>query len=413
MPIRLSRGWQKWSLVALVALFGAGYAYYAGRTFLASRYLAMNSRIALERAQRLEPDNAVHAYRLGRFAFVAEQDSAAALRHYQRAVELDQQASHYWLDLAVAYNAAGESSKLRMAVERALAVDPRTPENLWRAANLLMLDGDRARAFQVLRNLIGPRPEYAADAVSLAWRATRNADLVLQKVVPPEPGAQLAFLRMMLQQKQPEAAARAWQALVTSGRPFVASEAFPYVEYLLAQGDGAGARKAWTELAQADRALAPYIADQSGVVNAGFESPVLGRGLDWRHASRPGVTLDTNGEPHRGQHALTIQFDGTPRDAGIEQWLAVEPGKSYLFRAFYKAESEGVGLPRLAIMTPNGNTIGLSEELRNSKDWAETHGFFATGAGQSVMVLRVTRDPGTTRIRGRFLLDDVSIAPEK
>jgi len=413
MRLRLSHGWQKWSLVAGIALLGAAYTLAAARTFLASTALQQRGRPALERAQRLEPLNAVHAYRLGRYAFVAEQNVSEAIRHYRRAAELDPRASHYWLDLAVAYHAAGDRDGLRHAVDRALAVDPRTPENLWRAANLLMLAGDRPRAFAVLRELIGPRPDYAADAVSLAWRATRRADVVLEQVVPPQPAAQLAFLRMMLREKQPAAAARAWQALVASGQPFPASDAFPYAEYLLANGSGAEAQQVWNDLARFDPALAPYASRTGALVNSGFELKVLDRGLDWRHAPRPGVTLDTNGEGHDGRRSLTLQLEGPVREAGIEQWIPVAPGTTYFLRAFYKGESEGVGRPRLAIFTPRGERIGLSDEFTDTKDWQELRGVFATGAEQSVVILRVVREPGTTRIRGRFLLDDVTLAPEK
>lgn len=413
MPIRLNHGWQKWSLVSVVLLIAALYLNSATRMLRAARAASDPARGSLERAAGLEPLNAAHLYRLGRQAFVVDQNLPRAIAYYRRAVELDPLASHYWLDLAVAYNAAGDEPSLRAAVDRALAADPRTPENLWRAANLLILTGDNARGFSVLRDLIAARPEYSADAVSLAWRATRDAGTVLHEVVPPQPTAQLAFLKMMLQQKQPEAAARAWQALVASGQSFAAAEAFAYVEYLLSQNDGARARDVWKQLARFDGSFAPYVTADGLVVNGGFELPVVDRALDWRHASRPGVTLDTNGEPHNGKRALAIELDGTPREFGIEQWVAVDPGTTYLVRGFYKAESEGVGMPRLGIFTLSGDRIGLSDEMSDSKDWKELRGVFATGAGQSVIILRVVREPGTTRIRGRFLLDDLTVAPEK
>src|SRR5258706_2935653 len=176
MRIRLSRGWQKWGLVAIVAAGAAFYLLTAARMLLASRYALVNERASLVRAAELEPLNATHRYRLARFAFAQELDPRKAVEFYRQTVALDAYTSHYWLDLAVAENAIGDVPAMRSAVERALALDPRTPETLWRAANLYILADDNQRAFAVLRDLIGPRPEYAGDAIDLAWRASRDAD---------------------------------------------------------------------------------------------------------------------------------------------------------------------------------------------------------------------------------------------
>jgi len=419
MRIRLSHAWQRWTLVAIAVAAAALYLTTTTRMFLASRYAATTDRALLARAAQLEPLNATHFYRLGRYAFVADLDAPKAIALYQRAVSLDPFTSHYWLDLAVAYNATGDSAGLHSAVEHALAADPRTPENLWRAANLLILDGDNQRGFAVLHDLIGPNPEYATDAIELAWRASRDADLVLAQVVPQEPKAQLAFLTRMLDAKHPEAAERAWGAIVAGGQPLSAKDAFPYIDYLLTQNQGEQARAAWDYLAKSDPGFAPYVTPGVLVVNGGFELPAtVDRGLGWRHQPRPGVTLDVLGEPHSGQHSLAMQFDGAPADAGVEQWIPVAPNGLYSVKASYKGDVEGVSAPRIAIVTPAGagtkeERLMLSDELRGSPNWQEMLGVFSTGPQQSVVILRITREPGGMQLRGHLLLDDVSITREK
>jgi len=414
MRIRLSHAWQRWTLVAMVTAAAALYLSTAVRMFRAARYAETTDRALLARAAELEPLNATHFYRLGRYAFAADLDAPKAIALYQHTVALDPFTSHYWLDLAVAYNAAGDSAGLRSAVEHALAADPRTPENLWRCANLLIIDGDNQRGFAVLHDLIGPNPEYAADAVDLAWHASRDADVVLAQVVPQEPEAQLAFLARMLDAKHPEAADRTWIAVVAGGKSFPAKEAFPYIDYLLMQNQGEQARAAWNHLAKADPAFAGYATAGDLVVNGGFELPVtIERALGWRHQPRPGVTLDTLGDPHGGQHSLSMQFEGGPADAGLEQWIPLAPNGLYAVKASYKGDVEGVSAPRIAIVTPKGDRLMLSDELRGAADWREMRGVFSTGPEQSVVILRVTREPGSMQLRGRLLLDDVSITREK
>ncbi len=413
MRIRLSRGWQKWGLVAIVAAGAAFYLLTAARMLLASRYALVNERASLVRAAELEPLNATHRYRLARFAFAQELDPRKAVEFYRQTVALDAYTSHYWLDLAVAENAIGDVPPMRSAVERALALDPRTPETLWRAANLYILADDNQRAFAVLRDLIGPRPEYAGDAIDLAWRASRDADAVLSQVVPPQPAAQFAFLAKMLEQKRPEAADRAWQSVLGSGQSFAASDAYRYVESLLERNEGVKARQAWNDAAKVDATLAPYAGDTL-LTNGGFELPVIARALGWRHAPVAGVSLEVaSAETHSGQHALAITFDDEVAQGGIEQWIPLAPNGLYSVKAYYKGELEGTSAPRLAIVTPKGERLMLSEEMRSGKDWNEMRGVFATGPEQSVVVLRVVRDPATAHLRGHLFLDDLSITREK
>ena len=418
MRIRLSHAWQRWTLVAVVIAAAALFLNTAARMYLAARYSQTTDRAKLARAAELEPLNATHFFRLGRYAFAADLDVPRAIAHYRHTVALDPFTSHYWLDLAMAYNAAGDSQGMRAAVDHALAVDPHTPENLWRAGNLLILNGDDSRAFAVLHDLLGAQPQYAGDAIDLAWRASGDADRVLAQVVPQQPQAQFAFLAKMLELKHPEAAERAWKAVVAGGQSFPAKDAFPYIDYLLAQGQGAPARAAWDYLAKADPGFAPYVSNGDLLVNGGFELPVIGRALGWRHQSRAGVTLDTLGEPHDGQHSLAMHFDGAPPDPGLEQWVPVAPNGLYAVKAFYKGELEGVSAPRLAVVTPaigakKEERLWLSDEMRGTATWQQMRGVFSTGPEESVVMLRVTREPGSLQLRGRLLLDDVTITREK
>src|SRR3954471_2884114 len=142
MWIRLRHGWQKWTLALLVVAGVVFYVRAAVHMLLAARYAQSADGATLARAAELEPLDATNSYRLARYAFAQEMDPRKAVVLYQQTVALDPYTSHYWLDLAVAQNAAGDPVGMRSAVERALAVDRKTPEPLWRAANLFILACD-------------------------------------------------------------------------------------------------------------------------------------------------------------------------------------------------------------------------------------------------------------------------------
>lgn len=415
MRIRLSQAWQKGLLLTAIVVAGAVYVLFAARMFLAAQSAEAGDRAGLERAAQLEPLNATHFYRLARHAFLEEQDMARAGRMYQRSVELDPNTSHYWLDLAVAYNAAGDQPGMQHAIARAVAVDSHTPETLWRAANLLILEGDNDQGFALLRRLLEGAPEYSADAANLAWQASGDADLVLRQVVPAQPEAQLPFLYLTLERQQPAAAARVWQAIVAAGQPFDGKRVFAYVDFALNHNDGATARRVWQDLPRVDATFAPYASSGDLVSNGGFEAPVLSGGLDWRHAQRPGVLLDVIPvEAHGGRHVLSVGLESMPpADLGLEQWLALEPGRTYELRAFYKSEVIGVVPPRLAVSLPNRTVVFQSDAMPQSSGWQELRGTFTAPPEQSVYILRLVRDGTDTQLRGRLLLDDVSVTPQK
>lgn len=415
MRIRLSRAWQKGLLLAAVVLAGALYLAFATRMFVAAQHAESTERADLERAAQLEPLNATHFYRLGRRAFLDDQDAPQAVRMYQQAVRLDPRGAHYWLDLAVAYNAVGDQQQMRDAVARAVTVDSHTPETLWRAANLLIIGGDNAHGFALLHDLIAAAPEYSGDATDLAWQASGDVDLVLKQVVPADPEAQLPVLYLAMQRQDAAAAAKVWQSIVRSHQSFDGKRAFAYVDFCLNHNDGATARRVWVDLARVDPRFAPYSDGGNLAVNGGFEAPVLDGGLDWRHTQRSGVLLDVEPvEAHSGSHVLSVGLEGVPpTDLGMEQWLALEPAKTYELRAFYKSEVIGVVPPRLAIALPNRTVLFQSDAMAASNGWQELRGTFTTPPDQSVFILRLVRDGTDTQLRGRLLLDDISLTPQK
>ncbi|MGB9103818.1 MAG: hypothetical protein WCC59_03580, partial [Terriglobales bacterium] len=124
----------------------AGYVYRAGRGYEVARALDSTDPDVLERAVRLEPQNAEAWYRLGRVRSVLLQDIPGSIAPTQRALSLDPRHARYWLDLGLAYEYTGDAAAERNAIENAVRFDAHDPDIAWEAGNFYLVAGDTDRA---------------------------------------------------------------------------------------------------------------------------------------------------------------------------------------------------------------------------------------------------------------------------
>ncbi len=391
----------------------AVYLALALRVLVASRSASSGEQASLERAARLEPQNARHPHLLGRYFIFAAYDPQAAIREYQKATALSPHVSRYWLDLANAYHAAGENEKMKPALDRALLADPTTPSVAWEAALLYVVTGHTEDGLRLLPMVLEHDPPVRKQALETAWRVTQDADRLLDHTVPRDSEIYLDFLSVLIDREETAAAAKVWSRLVSLRQPFAAQRVLPYVDYLTNQRDPRGARQVWIALPAFDPGFRPYLPTESLVINGGFEYPFLEAGFDWRTATRSSArrTLDSM-VSRGGRRSLRIEFDGAGEaDAGILQFLLVEPDSDYLFRAYVRTESvESVSGPRLEILDAfGGATLLRSRELFGSSEWQLVEAEFRTPPGTELAVFHVVRDPPDSQVRGKIWIDDITL----
>lgn len=383
------------------------------RVLVASRSASSGERASLERAARLEPENARHPHLLGRYFIFAEYDPPAAIREYQKATALNPHVSRHWLDLANAYHAAGESEKMKQALDRALLADPTTPTVAWEAALLYVVTGHTEDGLRLLPMVLEHDPPVRKQALETAWRVTQNADRLLDHTVPRDPEIYLDLLSVLIEREETAAAAKVWSRLVRLGQPFAAQQVLPYVDYLTNQRDPRGARQVWITLPAFDPGFRPYLPGENLVVNGGFEYPFLEAGFDWRTASRASARRSVDSMVSKGgRRSLRIDLDGAGEaDAGILQFLLVEPDSDYLFQAYVRTERvESVSGPRLEILDAfGGATLLRSHELLGSSEWQLVEGEFRTLPGTELAVFHVVRVPPDSQVRGKLWMDDISL----
>ena len=398
-----------WGVLALAAL----QLLLSTRAFIASHLANTDDASRLRLAVRFAPDNAEYLYRLGKhFAFV-ENDSDGALQYYKSAVDLNPHNARYWLDLAGAYQVKGDTAAQRQALENAVHANPTNPDVAWEAGNFFLVQGENDPAFRQFRVVLENQPNMALLALRLCWRVSPDVDALLSTVVPPSTEPNIAFLQLLMSQKDPQGAAKVWRRLIDLHQPFETRYLFQYLKFLITERQVDQARIAWQQGAPL-LGLSAYLPSSNLIVNGQFSQDVLNGGFDWNYQLQQGVTLTLDPTQfHSGQRSLSIAFDGAGiRDAGFYQVIPVQPDIEYEFGMFYKSgEIQGAGGPVVTIRDVySGQSFFTSEELKNSEVWKPVGGSFTTGPDTHLLMVRVERIPPGDVIRGRLWVDDFDLA---
>ncbi len=417
MQIALNAAWRKQTVIATALVLSGIYASVAGRLFVASVYADKPELASLQRAARLDPRNADFQNRVGRYYALVARDPATAIDPYRAAVQLNPHSARYWFDLASGYQVLGDISNQTWALEHAIEADPATPDVAWEAANFYLVQGEKENALREFRVVLDNEPTLARLAIQFCWRIKPDVDALLQEVVPVRSVAYTEFLHLLMRKEETAATEKVWAALIASSQPFELHEVYDYILYLFKHHETEEARLVW-EQAAPRFGLSSYVPTRNNlIVNGDFSLDVLNGGFDWQYEKQQsvGLTLDPS-DFHSGTRSLLIAFDGPGvSDAGIRQFVAVQPNTTYEFSAFYKSGGmEGAGGPHIVIQDVYTQAVLYdSDELKEAGFWKSVGGEFTTGDNCKLLVLHIRRVPEGSPIRGKLWVDDFGLVAQR
>jgi tetratricopeptide (TPR) repeat protein len=417
MEIPLNSAWRKRLVIGAGALLCLIYMLLAGRLFVASMFGERPELASLRRASRLDTGNADYLNHLGRYYSLVARDPGAAIEPYRAALQLNPHSARSWFDLASAYQVLGDTSNQSWALERAIEADPTPPDVAWEAANFYLVQGDNQKALREFRVVLENEPSLAGPAIQFCWRINPDVDALLRDVVPARSEAYLAFLTLLMTKQETAATVEVWAALMATPQNFEARYVYGYIQYLFDHKDVEQARLVWQQAAPRFGLSAYLPTGRNLIVNGDFGLDVLNGGFDWQYEKQPSValTLDPS-DFHSGHRSLLISFDGPGvNDAGIRQFIAVQPETLYEFSAYYKSgELEGAGAPHLTIQDAYTQEVLYdSDELKEAGFWKSATGEFTTGADCRLLVLHVLRLPRGSPIRGKLWVDDFRLVAKR
>jgi tetratricopeptide (TPR) repeat protein len=408
-------------LIASVAL-AVLVSFQAIKNWVADHRIHSPRLEIMERGAALEPDNADAWDRLGRYQQwdFSNPDSNQAIADYLKAVQRDPHSAHYWMDLASAYETAGDNARARDSFGRARNAYPVSAEVAWNYGNFLLRQEEFAQGYAEIQKAVRTDPSLLPLAISRAWRSNHDVNEVLDKALPANQDAYFEALDFFASNHQTDVAIKVWERLLALGKTFPLARSFPFIDDLIAQSRADDARRVWRQALVGAGKPSADPAGNSLIWNGDFAENFVNGGLDWRWSAPIGAAMDfDSAPPSRGARSLRIDFGGGANlDLGQPlQYVPVEPGRTYHFNAYI--HTEGITTEsgmRFSIYDPQhiAAVNVQTENLTGTNPWARADADVTTSAETHFLVVCLRRTPSRlfdNRLSGTVWLADVSLVP--
>ena len=325
-----------------------------------------------------------------------------------------------WEGLASIYSRLGDEQKEEAAWRGGVLTTPHSPYAAWGLANFLLQGGRIEEALPLFRTAATYDPALRASLFELAWKLLADPQRIFKELVPADTAARIEYMNFLIWKKGLlREAYPVWQEILTSGVEHTVTLGQSYVEVLAAAGLGAEASQVWREiLGRTDRPGKTSSGEQ--ITNGDFEWPLRNAGLDWRMGPAPGyrISLD-NFVYQEGTRSLRVDFDGTtnPEFAAVQQWVPVEPGRNYQFRAHLRTDNlstdNGIFLSVATQRAPPAESWEhLTETRVGSSPWTEEMIDLQTGSDTRVVLIQLRRRRSTklnNLLQGTVWIDNLSL----
>jgi tetratricopeptide (TPR) repeat protein len=422
MQLSLEDASERWLLLAVSSLLAAILIFQASEIWVATRRIQSGHLDVMERGAELLPRNGEAWDRVGRFWQLdfANADSSIAVSAYEKAVRDDPNSSYYWMDLASAYEDAGDLTRAQQAFERAKAVYPMSALVAWNYGNFLVRRGDDSEGYQEIHKAVATDQKLIPLAISRTWRSSEDVHVLLDYAIPATTDAYLQALDFFTQIHQADAALTVWKRLVALGRPLALSDAFALLDTLIRLDRPEDALRVWREaLAGAEISNDGY-AGQSLIWNGDFSRDFANGGLDWRWSAPLGAAAAIDSAPpSKPGRSLRLEFSGGVNIAldVPAQFVPVQPGHSYHFQAYLRTEEittdRGV---QFLLADPNhpGAVNALTDSFTGSHPWTAVDADLTSGPETHFLVVRLVRSPSRmfeNKLDGTAWIADISLVP--
>ncbi|MGB6432397.1 MAG: hypothetical protein WBF06_17595 [Candidatus Acidiferrales bacterium] len=398
-------------------------AWGAARIGIGAWYARRGSEQDLARAMKWAPENAENDAALAQLDELAggADGEARALQLRQRATTLEPGNAIYWLARAVSEDEAGVPESAGPDYLRARELFPFSPDANRALGEYYLRQGRIDDALDALRFAIAADPGMRPAVFGELLRAGVGAREVLERGVPPDREALVAYLDVLAAEGALDDAHIVWTRIETLGgatpRDAVQSDAFQYIDALIRFRRTAELEAVWDAAAPAEAAAAR--ASGNSISNGSFEEPMLNAGLDWRVNPVDGVFVSADAsEAQDGARSLRIDF-GAPGNLDYQhtvQFVPVDADTDYEFSGYLRAANitsdSGPRFELYDVANPQNLDISTSD-VRGTTDWTAERLRFHTGADTHLLIVRVGRPPSTSfdnRLSGTVWINNVRLA---
>ncbi|PYR38988.1 MAG: hypothetical protein DMF89_27030 [Acidobacteria bacterium] len=321
-----------------------------------------------------------------------------------------------WADLGDALQHAGNQAEARRCFERALALGPRIPQVLIRAARFHFRLEENHAAFPLMVRALDGNPSFDRVVQSEYERLGLSMSDIVAHGLPDNPAIWREYLRRELQAEPEVAHERGmdagvlWNALVE--RRYADNKlAGEYIEFLLRHSSAEAAADTWSRYVGQNVEL-------DRVFNGGFESDPTGVRFDWGLKPWPGVVVDVDrSSSYEGSSSLRVRFDGKANvgEVGVQQQIYLPPG-GYRLRAYVRTSDittdQGIFI-RVSTLDSPKRVDAATPSLRGSNEWTLLETTFKVPTDGGLVLVSLERKPSLkfdNLVRGTVWVDEVSLS---
>lgn len=422
MELSLANARHRNFVTAGSVVFAVLLTFHAVQLWIANRWINSGDLHLVERGAALIPDDDSAWDNLGHLRqwSLSDSDLPGAIADYRRALRDDPLAAHYWMDLASAYEASGDDSGAGDAFKHAQAVYPDSAEVAFYYGNFLLRQQEYTPAFAALRRAVRGDPSLLPLAISRAWRATSDAHLIVDQLLPPNINSYLQAIDYFAAIHECDAALAVWSRLADSKTAVALPSTFPLFDELITENRSPDARRVWLQATSSAKLSDGYATEDSVVWNGDFANDLAGGGLGWRWDPLSGIYLSFEAPPSQsGVRALRLDFNGGSNVdlAGPYEYVPVVPARAYHFHALMRTD---------AITTESGLRFSISDQSHPgvvsvlTDNFTGTHGWtpvdadLTTGPETNFLVICLVRPPSRlfdNKLGGTVWIADVSLVP--
>ncbi|RPI19244.1 MAG: hypothetical protein EHM65_01590, partial [Acidobacteriales bacterium] len=260
-----------------VALLGLA-ACWTLRFGLADRWFHSGSSAAIARARHLSPGNA---------SYFADPGDRAAL---EEARTLNPRSSSAWIRLGLLTELDGDTARAEQLLLEAARVD-RTYEPRWTLANFYFRRADREKFWLWARQALQMAYNDQSPLFLLCWQLTQDSGVILDRAIPGRALVLAEYLNFLILQGKLEAAAPVGERFAALAGVQSLPLLLSYCDRLLQERRTSAALRIWNSLCArhilATRPLAPP--QGRSLTNGDFASTPVSAGFDWRITPPDGV----------------------------------------------------------------------------------------------------------------------------
>lgn len=386
------------------------------KSFIGRLSLGKADEHGLLAALRYDSGNSAYHYLLGRHYHmnIISPDTEKAIDHYQEAIRKNPLQAGVWIDLSKAYRLHGQAAEAERTLERAVKISPNDPDLMWEAGSFWLINNEKDKALEALKQYILLVPSRQNDVYDLCWKLGLDNNYILQNLLPDSYEHRSGYISYLISTGHAAEAQETWKIIKLDN---LDKDLFiKYVNFLISKGLYDDAWTIWKEVTDKIEGIEKH--DETSLLwNPGFEQEILNGGFDWMIRETEGVDIFLDDSIRMsGNHSLGLTFDGrhNPDITAVRQVVRVKPASKYSLRGYFRADSlttiNGIFLSVLG-----HNCSGLnnrSEVVIGTSFWRELSVDFDTPADCRAVTIAIRREKSNkfdNKIEGTAWIDGLTM----